>query len=94
VLLASVGQLGGGDPVQRLRQRISMGDWLGVVTYQLGRADDRAESELLQDQLMPFYALRPRTDSVPLDGKPRDPVAAAASSRLDQRRRGRLRRAR
>ena len=76
------------------RHRSSLGDWLGVVTYQLSRADDQAESELLQDQLVPFYALRPRTDSTPLEGKPRDPEAAASSSRLNQRHRGPLGRAR
>ena len=65
-----------------------------MVTYQLSRADDQAEPELLQDQLLPFYALHPRTDSTPLDGKPRDPEEAASSSRLNQRHRGPLGRAR
>jgi hypothetical protein len=71
------------------RHRSSLGDWLAVVTYQLSGTDDRAEPELLQDQLVPFYALHPRADAIGLEGKPRDPENVAASSRLNQRGRGR-----
>jgi hypothetical protein len=47
-------------------QRSIRGDWLGLVHYQVHYADGRPQPRIFRDQLVPGYALGPRTDSVPL----------------------------
>jgi hypothetical protein len=48
-----------GDLVQWLRT--AGGEWLGLVTYQLPFADERHKRIYLKRQLLPAYALRPRS---------------------------------
>jgi hypothetical protein len=48
-----------GDLLQWLRT--GGGEWLGLVTYQLPFADERHKRIYLERQLVPAYALRPRS---------------------------------
>lgn len=41
--------------------RSARGLWLGVVDFAVPFADDRSQRMHLQRQLVPYYALRPRT---------------------------------
>jgi len=52
------------------RVRAGLGDWLGVVNYQLHYTDGRPQPVIFNEQLVPFYALTPRRDKIPL-GVPR-----------------------
>jgi hypothetical protein len=40
--------------------RSGLGDWIGLVSYQVPFADGRHETLYLERQLVPAYALRPR----------------------------------
>jgi hypothetical protein len=57
---------GQSDVIERVRA--GLGDWLGVVSYQLHYADGRPQTVIFNEQLVPFYALQPRTDKTPLGG--------------------------
>jgi hypothetical protein len=50
------------------RVRAGLVDWLGVVNYQLHYADGRPQPVIFNEQFVPFYALQPRTNKIPLDG--------------------------
>ena len=41
--------------------RAASGEWLALVTYHLPFADGRKQTAYLERQLVPAYALRPRT---------------------------------
>jgi hypothetical protein len=40
--------------------RSGLGDWIGLVSYQVPFADGRHDTLYLERQLLPAYALRPR----------------------------------
>jgi hypothetical protein len=49
----------GAGPAPRTLSDV-VGDWLGVVNYEISYADGRPEKLQLADQLVPFHVLRKR----------------------------------
>jgi hypothetical protein len=58
-----------------------LGDWLGVVSYQLHYADGRPQTVIFNEQIVPFYALQPRTDKTRSAGPADRPHAAIGARR-------------
>jgi len=44
------------------RHQAARGDWVATVTFEVHYADGRPTPVIFRDQLVPFYALAPRTD--------------------------------